>query len=79
MSTSSLSSIKKNFGISDDLPIKYEKKDDELILHIPLRTTYHENKDIIKYKKEIKRLERELWHLQQRDHIRKINKLTGGF
>jgi hypothetical protein len=47
MSTSSLSSIKKNFGISDDLPIEYEKKGDELILHIPLRLTYRKNKEII--------------------------------
>lgn len=47
MSTSSLSSIKKNFGISDDLPIEYEKKGDELILHIPLKPTYHKNKEII--------------------------------
>jgi len=47
MSTSSLSSIKKNFGISDDLPIEYEQKGDELILHIPLRPTYPVNKDII--------------------------------
>lgn len=47
MSTSSLSSIKKNFGISDDLPIEYEQKGDELILHIPLGPTYAANKDII--------------------------------
>ncbi len=47
MSTLSLSSIKKNYGISDDLPIKYEKKEHELILHIPLRKSYHRNDEII--------------------------------
>ncbi len=53
MSTSSLSSIKKTFGISDDLPIEYEKKGDELILHIPLRVTYHENKEIMNQAKRL--------------------------
>ncbi|MBD3342448.1 MAG: hypothetical protein GF353_25335 [Candidatus Lokiarchaeota archaeon] len=47
MSKSSLSTIKKNFGISDDQQIKYEKKGDELILHIPIKSTYHENDEII--------------------------------
>jgi hypothetical protein len=47
MSTLPLSSIKKNYGITDDLQIKFEKKDDELILHIPLRTSYRENTEII--------------------------------
>ncbi len=47
MSTLSLASIKKNFGITDDLPIKYERKDNELILHIPIQSAYHENEKII--------------------------------
>jgi len=53
MSTLSLSSIKKNFGISDDIPIAYEKKGDELILHIPLKATYNENKDIINQARDL--------------------------
>ena len=47
MSTLSLASIKENYGITDDLPVKYEEKGHELILHIPLRESYHENKEII--------------------------------
>ncbi len=53
MSTSSLSSIKKNFGISDDLPIEYEKKGDELILHIPLKPTYQKNDEIINQERKV--------------------------
>ena len=47
MSTLSLSSIKENYGITDDLPIKYGKKEHELILHIPLRKSYRRNEGII--------------------------------
>jgi len=47
MTTSSLAIIKKNFGIDDKVAVKYEKKDDELILHVPLRSHYHSNDEII--------------------------------
>ena len=47
MTTSSLAIIKKNFGIDDKVSVKYEKKDDELILHVPLRSRYHSNDEII--------------------------------
>lgn len=47
MTTSSLAIIKKNFGINDEVTLKYEKKDNELILHVPLRSRYHSNDEII--------------------------------
>ena len=47
MTTSSLATIKKKFLIDDEITINYEKKGDELILHVPLRTHYHSNDEII--------------------------------
>jgi|AntAceMinimDraft_14_1070370.scaffolds.fasta_scaffold121301_1 hypothetical protein len=47
MSTLSLASLKKTFGITDEFPINYEKRGNELILHIPLKSTYHRNDEII--------------------------------
>lgn len=47
MTTSSLALIKKNFGIDDKVSVNYEKKDDELILYIPLRSRHHSNDEII--------------------------------
>jgi len=47
MTNSSLAIIKKNFGIDDKIMVKYEKKDDELILYVPLLTKYHSNDEII--------------------------------
>ena len=42
-----LASVKKNFGFTDELTIKYEKKANELILHIPLKSTYNQNDEIV--------------------------------
>ena len=47
MTTSSLAIIKKNFGIDDKVKVKYKQKDNELILHVPLRSDYHTNEEII--------------------------------
>ena len=47
MTISSLALLKKNYGITDDIPIKYEKKDDEIILRIQLSSKYHSNDEII--------------------------------
>lgn len=47
MTTSSLAFIKKKFGIDDEVALNYEKKDNELILHVPLRSRYHSNDEII--------------------------------
>lgn len=47
ITTSSLALLKKDYGISDDMPIKYEEKDNEIILHIQLQTKYHSNDVII--------------------------------
>ncbi|MDZ7399381.1 MAG: hypothetical protein ONB37_04360 [candidate division KSB1 bacterium] len=47
MTTSSLAMLKKNFGIDDQVTVKYEKRDNELILHVPLRSHYHSNDEII--------------------------------
>jgi len=47
MSTMPLASIKKTYGITDDLPIKFEQEENELILHIPLNSTYSDNDKII--------------------------------
>lgn len=46
MTNLSLASFKEKFGITDDANIKYEKKENEIILHIPLKIQYDSNEDI---------------------------------
>ncbi len=43
----SLSTLKKNFGFNDDVAIKYEKRDEELIIHLPIVPKYRSNDEII--------------------------------
>ncbi|MCI0495980.1 hypothetical protein L0Z72_13330 [candidate division KSB1 bacterium] len=47
MTTASLAALKKNFKITDEAILKYERKDDEIILHVPIKKTYSSNDDII--------------------------------
>lgn len=47
MTTASLAALKKNFNITDEAILKYERKDDEIILHVPIKKTYSSNDDII--------------------------------
>ena len=47
MTTASLAALKKSFKITDEAIIKYEKKGDEIILHVPIKKTYSSNDDII--------------------------------
>lgn len=37
MTTATLAVLKKNFKISDDAIVKYETKDDEIILQVPIK------------------------------------------
>lgn len=45
MLTSSLATLKKNFGFNDDAPIEYEEKDGELFIR--LRLVSNNNNEII--------------------------------
>ncbi len=47
MTTATLAALKKNFMITDDAIVTYEKRDDEIILHVPIKKTYHSNDEII--------------------------------
>lgn len=47
MTTASLAVLKKNFKISDEAIIKYETRDDEIILHVPIKKLYNSNDEII--------------------------------
>lgn len=47
MTTASLAALKKSYKITDEAIIKYEKKDDEIILHVPIKKNYSTNDDII--------------------------------
>lgn len=53
MTTTSLAIIKKNFGIDDNVTVKYKKKNNELILHVPLRSYYHSNDEIINHARNL--------------------------
>jgi hypothetical protein len=60
MSTSSLAAIKRDFGLSDEIPINFEKKENELILHIPLTASkYQENSEIIKKARDLTQQQKE--------------------
>jgi len=59
MTSSSLASIKKKFRIDDEITINYEKKDNELILHVPLRSLYHSNDEIIAHARDLARQRKE--------------------
>lgn len=48
MSTSSLASLKDKYGISDEISIEFEEKEDELLLRIPLRSACRDNYKLIK-------------------------------
>lgn len=43
----SLDMLKKNFGFDDNIAIKYEKKNEELIIHLPVVPKYRSNAEII--------------------------------
>ena len=47
MPTSSLATLKKNFGFNDDAPIEYEEKDGELFIRLRLVSKYSSNDEII--------------------------------
>jgi len=47
MINSSLASLKKKFGITDDVFVKYEQKKKEIILRIPLKVRYDTNEEIV--------------------------------
>ena len=47
MLTSSLATLKKNFGFNDNVPIEYEKKDGELFIRLRLESKYSSNDEII--------------------------------
>ncbi|MDI6792759.1 MAG: hypothetical protein QME81_07840 [bacterium] len=43
----SLAKLKMNFGFNDAVAIKYEKRDEELIIHLPIEPKYRSNDEII--------------------------------
>lgn len=43
----SLAKLKRNFGFNDDVAIEYEKRDEELIIHLPIEPKYRSNDEII--------------------------------
>jgi len=43
----SLAKLKRNFGFNDAVAIKYEEKDKELIIHLPIEPKYRNNDEII--------------------------------
>jgi len=47
MPTSSLATLKKNFGFNDNAPIEYEEKDGELFIRLRLVSEYNSNDEII--------------------------------
>ncbi|MBU0566902.1 hypothetical protein KJ693_09595 [bacterium] len=53
MSVFSLATLKKNFGFNDDVAIKYEKRDEELIIHLPIVPEYRSNDEIINQAQEL--------------------------
>ena len=47
MLTSSLATLKKNFGFNDNAPIEYEEKDGELFIRLRPASKYRSNDKII--------------------------------
>jgi len=47
MPTSSLATLKKNFGFNDSIPIEYEEKDGELFIRLRPASKYSSNDEII--------------------------------
>ena len=53
MPTSSLATLKRNFGFNDNAPIEYEEKDGELFIRLRLGTKYSSNDEIINQAREL--------------------------
>lgn len=47
MPTSSLATLKKDFGFNDSIPVEYEEKDGELIIRLCCVSKYSGNDEII--------------------------------
>ena len=47
MLTSSLATLKKNFGFNDNVPIEYEERDGELFIRLRPVSKYSSNDEII--------------------------------
>jgi len=47
MPTSSLATLKKDFGFNDNIPIEYEEEDGELIIRLCFAPKYSSNDEII--------------------------------